>query len=167
MFCSKVCSEHFTCIILNHHNIWMRKTFIIVLILLIQKESRKLRMQTLAEDHQACEKEEAEYRARFLTPGPGPLTSMLSTRCMKDQTLMSYGQLSFTLKASCMVSQIISKVPCLMWRKNIHRTIDSQNWSGRLQSCRWHLHQATSISLSLFCPNWHQQKCLPFLFLLQ
>lgn len=118
-------------------------------------------MQTLAEDHPAREKEEAEYEARCLTPGPGPLTSMLSTCCVKDQTLMSSGQHSFSLKVSCMGSQIITKVACLMWRKNIHRTTDSQNWSGRLQSCRQHPHQATSISVSVFCPKGHQQKGLP------
>lgn len=35
---SKVCSKQFTCIILNHHNTWMRNTFIIVFILLIYKK---------------------------------------------------------------------------------------------------------------------------------
>lgn len=45
ILCSKVCSKHFTCIVsLNHSNTCMRKTFVIVFILLIKKpEAQKCR----------------------------------------------------------------------------------------------------------------------------
>lgn len=80
-----------------------------------------------------------------LPPGPGPLPSMLYTSCKQDQPLMSSGWYSFSLKASCMGSQIIIKVACHEWRKKIHGTVDSENWEGGLQSCSMYAMQPLSL----------------------
>lgn len=67
------------------------------------------------------------------TPGLVLLTKMQYTSCKEDEIRMSSGQHGFSLKASCVRSQIIIKVACHICKKKIHSLI------ARLSELEWAL----------------------------